>query len=346
MAVTSALTRNSSPIAFQDLSMLTSFSGRRALRGGFTLIELLVVIAIIAILIGLLLPAVQKVRDAAARIKCANNLKQIGIAMHAYHDANGSFPSAHIETNNVYYMGWGIAILPFIEQQNLYTQYNQLLPNHDPANLPVLQARVATYICPSDTRAGQLIAPETYAPNGGGLPPGWTTAPAYSASSYKVMTGRGDTGTTDTFAGFWNEVQQAAKVHPGGRGAFHGDGQSGLMPERFASITDGTSNTIFVGERLTIDHPRRGPFWADSFNLYNAGASWPFSITLLADYDKCASQINANYCKYGWGSLHAAGNMNFLLGDGHVSTVTSSIDMNVFMALSTVAGGEVFNDPY
>ena len=110
-----------------------------------------------------------------------------------------------------------------------------------------------------------------------------------------------------------------------------------------ASITDGTSNTIAIGERHTRTHFTRGPFWADSFNLHSTGASWPYSITLLADYDACQSKVNSNYCKYGWGSLHAGG-INFLFADGHVRLVTTSIDMGVFAALSTVAGGEVIPD--
>src|SRR5262249_27011304 len=133
-------------------------------------------------------------------------------------------------------------------------------------------------------------------------------------------------------------------ANPGGRGAFHGDGMSGLRPERLLGVTDGLSNTIFVGEHHTRTHFTRGPFWADSFNLYSKGATWnSANITaavMQADYDKCSSQVNANYCKYGWGSLHTSG-INFLYGDGSVRIVLKSIDYRVFVALSTIAGGEV-----
>jgi prepilin-type N-terminal cleavage/methylation domain-containing protein len=133
---------------------------------GFTLVELLVVIAVIAILIGLLLPAVQKVRHAALRTKCANNEKQIGLALHNYHDVHGSFPPAqNTSFYNQYYWSWLAKILPFIEQDNLYRQAEIWRDSGPPGYLrwapwytangmqpqnPVLAYVVPTYICPLD----------------------------------------------------------------------------------------------------------------------------------------------------------------------------------------------------
>src|SRR5262245_18015185 len=156
-------------------------------RRAFTLIELLVVIAIIAILIGLLLPAVQKVREAANRMSCSNNLKQIGLALHNYHDANGTFPPGQVHTTSGGEPAttcWGIELLPYIEQDNAYKRYDKNLLQTAPGNVAVLQTFVKTYLCPSDMNTNRLEMP------GSGSMANIAIAP----SSYKAMGGATSTG--------------------------------------------------------------------------------------------------------------------------------------------------------
>jgi len=142
--------------------------------------------------------------------------------------------------------------------------------------------------------------------------------------------------------GYPSEVQVNMAQGPGLRGILHTDWTpGGPGPESFASVTDGTSNTLVVGERHTRTHISRGTFWADSFNLYNLSGAYNQSAALLADYDKCLTiASDPAQCKYGWGSFHT-GVINFLYGDGAVRPVKTSIDMRVFTYLATVAGGEI-----
>jgi prepilin-type N-terminal cleavage/methylation domain-containing protein len=355
----------------------------RCKRSAFTLIELLVVIAIIGVLVGLLLPAVQKVREAAARVQCANNLKQIGLAIHNYQDSFNLLPPGHVETcppgtpvgtetNCLYYMGWSIAILPYLEQGNLYQTYDINSPNCMPGNTKNCAPPMGTfntqqilkvYTCPSDVRGNQVLSPSTLAPGGGGQ----TNPPEqFATSSYKAMSGVGRLDNTQSFAGFWDEALSAmtnpdykdasGKILPG-KGAFFAIAyNTGLNQMSLTQISDGTSNTVFVGERHTKTTQGRGPFWADSFNLYTMSSVYPyttidpvFPAQLLPDFDLCSAKFSAsttghtsnNYCKYGWGSLHAGGLIQFVYGDGSVRGITQSIDLRVLAALSTVGGGEV-----
>jgi prepilin-type N-terminal cleavage/methylation domain-containing protein/prepilin-type processing-associated H-X9-DG protein len=356
----------------------------RTARPGFTLIELLVVIAIIAILIGLLLPAVQKVREAAAMIQCKNNLKQLALGAMNYHDANGAFPAGSVcrpgtgtFANSVsYYDTWGISILPYIEQDNVYKLWNPNMPNIAPDTVAgvnfvtMRQTLIKTYNCPSDVSGGLGFTPYSpdsgndYATNtangpGGNGPFKNSPYPKCMPSTYRCVSGASyggsdwwtnpnnpdDGGSNEN----WDDASQvpALLAHfAGDRGVMHAtDPLIGAGPEKITGITDGSSNTLMFGEYATKDTPGRRTYWAYAYTSYNQSlvtfnAPW----TLQASYAACAATPNpsgANQCKRAWGSFHSGG-LNFAFCDGSVHTINRNVDMVfVLPALATISGGEV-----
>jgi len=200
-------------------------------RRGYTLIELLVVIAIIAVLIALLLPAVQAAREAARRSQCINNLKQIGLALQGYHDAIGTFPMSYAtrggfvdgQTDTAPGWGWGTMILPQLEQSPAYNALNFVLAVEQPANTTVIRTLMTTYVCPSDLTKGAFAV----------VNPSSNPLATMTPSSYAANVGN---DLTDSTTGLNNDGL--------GNGVMFRN--SGI---RIAAITDGTSQTILVGER-------------------------------------------------------------------------------------------------
>ena len=308
----------------------------------FTLVELLVVITIIGILIALLLPAVQAAREAARRSQCINNLKQIGLALHNYHDTYNVFPAGNVTPGNCCgtqsRLNWAISILPYVEQMPLYNTYDMKLTNEMQPILPngycVVQQEVPPYMCPSDINVRKKENPAS----------GPLVNKAYQHSSYRGVTG---IGRNDGY--FDCHQWQPAGLNEYEKGLLHTIGTYNLQHESMATVLDGTSNTLAVGEYMTQTTTNRGTFWGYSYTSYVLSSIQYESRLYIPDYNLCASMpgvpAGSNPCKRAFGSFHP-GVINFLLVDGSARGISTTVDLvNVMGALATIARKETVTVP-
>jgi prepilin-type N-terminal cleavage/methylation domain-containing protein/prepilin-type processing-associated H-X9-DG protein len=296
----------------------------------FTLIELLVVIAIIGVLIALLLPAVQKVREAASRMACSNNLKQLALACHNFENARGGFPPIYLAGNQP---GWVTAVLPYIEQDNLARLWpSGLDPNgtdwQSPEFKDVVSTPIKVQICPSSPVGGSVLGP---------------------ADGFTFTAATADYAATASFT-----ATLYAELYPPGIADTTAPMQVGMLG-RIAGVTDGTSNTILLVEMSgrpwwylpnkqrstsTVNNPRTYGFgfWAHN-NAHNIS-------TFLADGSDIGTACAVNCSnQFGVYSFHPSG-ANVAFADGSVRMLSSSISPATLAALITRAGGEVIHGEY
>jgi len=294
---------------------------------GFTLIELLVVIAIIAVLIALLLPAVQQAREAARRTQCKNNLKQLGLALHSYHETLSRIPAGLIHQNE---WGWGTMILPYLDQAPLYNVlgsttgksypggttavgFSAHMESFTPPN--ALSSLLTVYRCPSDSGPAIVNLTDFY---GSGTEP-------YGKSNYPAVQGTDSTNPVD--------------------GAFPWYDLSGNAPasRNFRDFTDGLSNTFLIGERqspLIVNGLYTGgdSIWCGvvDFGDDNAGvcnSTYPINLRTTS----------TNTQTLAFGSLHTGGS-HFLMGDGAVRFVSENISRITYANLASINDGQVIGE--
>ncbi|MBP3957249.1 DUF1559 domain-containing protein [Gemmata sp. G18] len=298
----------------------------RGNRRAFTLIELLVVIAIIAILIGLLLPAVQKVREAAARMKCSNNLKQLSLAFHNYESAQGGLPPSQFSPP---FTGWGSITLPYIEQGNVAAIYKSELDFYAPENQTAVNTRLDTHICPSTPSSDRLLKPI------GNV--SFTDRTGQAGDYYVPRSYKTSASATEEAVGAISYLKD--------------------VRTKFLEVTDGTSNTMLLYESagMPVTYRKRAPVacanttnpancnrhWFAAWSSFHSSRIYSWTFDGVNSGGPCVVNCT-NDLAYGIYSFHTGG-ANFGLCDGSVRFVSENVTPDVIKSFVSRAGGEVFN---
>jgi prepilin-type N-terminal cleavage/methylation domain-containing protein len=309
-------------------------NGRSSGHRGFTLVELLVVIAIVGILIGMLLPAVQQVREAARRVQCKNNVRQIGLGLHNYESAFRTFPAGFVSQVTGTWSGNGnegipeagpgwsflAAILPFLEQSNLQAMIDYRLPITDPVNQAARSTQVSVYRCPSDN----WDQPVTVWPTSLGISD-------LASTSYVGCLGGGNPANAPGYTAMYEEQPF--------NGMFHRNQAISI-----GEIYDGTSNTIGLGERASMYSPNGwagvipggqtvfSPWMAAQRGQLVGQTARP-AITITTVHVRSGAPNSATGSPGGFWGPHPGGCI-FLLMDGSTHTITTDVDIHVFRALA------------
>jgi prepilin-type N-terminal cleavage/methylation domain-containing protein/prepilin-type processing-associated H-X9-DG protein len=325
-------------------------------RRGFTLIELLVVIAIIAVLIALLLPAVQAAREAARRAQCVNNLKQLGLAMHNFHQVQGTFPWGGKNSPS---QTWTFLIMPYVEQTTMFNALNQSNAATDFTNSTVVQSKLSLFNCPSDPLAGAVwISQKATIPNRG-------------KGNYVVNWGNSDFEQNMPLPSIANDSLAPANLGPfvtvtSLTGPFRiNNTTTAITPFGIQSIIDGTSNTMMASEikiapdavppgKKSIASDSRGDIWSEGTKCGYTFMAATTPNSLIPD------QLNGNDCvnpsgnppcigtsgntrEFNAARSYHSGGVNVLFSDGSVKFIKDSVSIPTFRALSTKDGGEVLS---
>ena len=343
-------------------SLFPGYAHRHSLQPrGFTLVELLVVIAIIGTLVGLLLPAVQSARESARRSQCTNNLKQLALGIHNFHDANKKFPLT-FKATDAYKSGmtdatygqgisWTAFVLPFIEQSALFSRVNfdiaSITTSSDPNSAIAVANRVETLYCPSN---GSL---EDGRVSGSGTP----ASAARTMNYFGIMGVVVPSSLTGTYPKYSNGGTWPFAIRPsqGIFGVAATNSAVSLQPKGVAAkdVTDGLSKTYLLGEIAWSGMGKQGDFSVGSYltgyNGWGSGQfinpvrnifySRPINLSKAEVAGGMTVATDGGYNNMNWGSNHPAG-ANFAMGDGSVTFVEDAIDMNLFMAAGSKASAD------